>query len=427
MKDIIIKLFDLEESKIHDIEIINVNEEVFALVTLRKNPTPCPHCGKFADRTHDYRRRTINHAILNDLNFTLVYNRRRYFCLSCKKAFPETNPFVVPGRRISKFTIMRVMKLLSDPRVTFSMAAAATDTSVTTVQRIFDQHAGIKVRTFPTILCIDEVYAIKYKQRIYACVLADFNTNQIYDLLPTRKKYDLAKYFSAIPRETRNQVKYVSMDMWDTYRDVAKTYFRNAKICVDSFHVIKLVNYAFTKVRIRIMNSFPKNSDEYYLLKKYSWIIIKQYRKIDYSRRIKVNRNTSYFWYQNVDPRDLISALLSIDPELEIAYMLKEEYMEMNATCTVKTISTRIERYIQDLFLYNIPEFRPIAKTLSKWKEEIINSFNKVDGRRISNGPVESINSRIKLIKYSAAGYKNFDRFRRRVLYSLNESSCIKI
>ena len=56
----------------------------------------------------------------------------------------------------------------------------------------------------------------------------------------------------------------------------------------------------------------------------------------------------------------------------------------------------------------------------------IINSFDTFDNRRISNGPVESVNSRIKLIKTSGNGYSNFERFRKRVLYSLNSDSSIK-
>ena len=159
------------------------------------------------------------------------------------------------------------MNMLKDPRVTFAMVAKEASVSVTTAERIFDAHAGISSMPLPAILCMDEVYAVKYHQKVYACVLADFKSSQVYDLLPDRKKYTLAKYFSSISRDTRKTVKYVSMDMRDTYRDIASVYRPDAKICVDSFHVIALINRAFTKVRVRGMNSFDRKSDEYYLLK----------------------------------------------------------------------------------------------------------------------------------------------------------------
>ena len=44
--------------------------------------------------------------------------------------------------------------------------------------------------------------------------------------------------------------------------------------------------------------------------------------------------------------------------------------------------------------------------TLINWFDEICASFDLVDGRRISNGPVEGINSRIDKILSNACGYQ---------------------
>jgi len=45
------------------------------------------------------------------------------------------------------------------------------------------------------------------------------------------------------------------------------------------------------------------------------------------------------------------------------------------------------------------------------------------DGRRVSNGILESKNARIKIILKNANGYRNFDRLRTRIMYSLNKNS----
>lgn len=55
-----------------------------------------------------------------------------------------------------------------------------------------------------------------------------------------------------------------------------------------------------------------------------------------------------------------------------------------------------------------------------KWKREILNSFTRLDSRRISNGPIESRNNIIKLLIRNAAGYRNLDTLRLRVLYVLS-------
>ncbi|MBE5035617.1 transposase family protein, partial [Gallibacter intestinalis] len=164
MINTIMKLFNLEHKIINDIETISVDNEIFVIISLKKRLSKCPVCGSFSDLTHDYRQRTLNHAILNGKTTHIIYNRRRYRCTSCSKVFAENNPFVSSGRRLSRYTIIRIMKMLKDPRVTFSMASDIVNISITSVLRIFDEYAGISTTSFPTVLCIDEVYTSKYRQ-----------------------------------------------------------------------------------------------------------------------------------------------------------------------------------------------------------------------------------------------------------------------
>lgn len=425
MKDLIIKFLNLESEDIQNIDVFSQDNQVFALITLSRKFYTCPNCGTPTKYVHDYNQRTISHAVLDGIDTIIVYNQRRYSCPSCKKSFVEHSPFVHTGKRISKYTVLRIMKELKNPRMTFSMVADNCNVSITTVMRVFDEYVGIPQKSLPTILCIDEVYAVKYTQKVYACVLVDFESNEIYDLLPSRKKYQLANHFTKIDKKYRDKVLYISMDMWDPYRDIAHSYFKNAKVCVDNFHVVKLINYAFTKVRIRIMRKYDTGCDEYYLLKKFAWLLNMKYDDIDSNRRIHINKSLYYFHNKNILVLNILNTLLNFDNELEIAYTLKEEFNDINKQCNSETIETSLDKFIEELIIFNIEEFKTVVSTLKKWKQEIINSFDMVDNRRISNGSVESVNSRIKLIKRNSNGYKNFERFRKRVLYSLNRKSFI--
>ncbi len=40
----------------------------------------------------------------------------------------------------------------------------------------------------------------------------------------------------------------------------------------------------------------------------------------------------------------------------------------------------------------------------------------------MSNGPMESLNGRIKCLLHDGYGYSNFDRFRNRILFVLNKN-----
>lgn len=419
-------MFNLEPTAIRHVEVMTEGDETFVLVTLSRRVHTCPHCGKATTQIHDYRERVLNHAVLNDVYTTIVFNQRRYYCKDCHKRFPEHNPFAMHGKRISKYTVLRVMKMLRNPRTTFSYAAKEVGISVSSAIRIFDEHAAVTPMALPEALCIDEVYAVKYTQRTYACVLTDFKTCQIYDVLPDRKKYTLANYFSAIDRSEREKVRYICMDMWDQYRELAEVYFPNARICVDSFHVIKLINYAFNKVRIRIMNQYDRSSEEYRLLKRFAWLLNKNSSNLDKENYMDLHRYYATLGTRYIRQHILVSQLLADDPELEVAYMLKDEYSEINQTSTSDNISRRLDKFIEDLKVYDISEFRSVRKTLIKWHDEIVNSFDKLGDRRLSNSPAESTNSRIKLIKTNGNGYRNFERFKLRVLYSLNDGSSVK-
>lgn len=380
MKNLIINMFNLEPHNIEQLDIISCGNENFATITLRMKPTVCPHCGNYSSLIHDYYNRTLNHSVLADHHLTVIYKRRRYYCRRCKHAFPEKNPFSLPGRRISKATVLRIMKLLQKQTLTFTDVSDIVGVSTSTVIRVFDEYAGVRSFPFPKALCIDEVYVSKYLQQEYACVLMDFNHENIFDLLPSRKKENLASYFSLIPKGTRLSVKYVSIDMWNIYRDIASEYFPRAIICVDSFHVIQMINNAFDKVRIRIMNTYERNTEEYRLLKKYHWLLKKSADKIEYDKILDLHHYYSIVGARHISQEALISRLLLISPELELAYELKTDYAAINATFNFQNAEYRIDKFLEDMKIYGIPEFYSTRRTMKRWKTEIVNSFQKYNG-----------------------------------------------
>ena len=60
-----------------------------------------------------------------------------------------------------------------------------------------------------------------------------------------------------------------------------------------------------------------------------------------------------------------------------------------------------------------------IREFMVRWKNEIINSFIKVNPektKRINNGIIENRNKTIKNIKHNSNGCRNWERFRNRVM-----------
>lgn len=86
----------------------------------------------------------------------------------------------------------------------------------------------------------------------------------------------------------------------------------------------------------------------------------------------------------------------------------------------------QLEKIIIDFRSSAVAEMSPFANTLTNWKKEIINSFIIVDdkaNRKMNTAIVENRNKSIKLLKHASNGYLNWERFRNRILYTLNEDT----
>ena len=223
-------------------------------------------------------------------------------------------------------------------------------------------------------------------------------------------------YLTNISIEERNNVKYVCIDMYMPYKEICHVYFKKAIICVDSFHVVKHLNDDLNKLRIRHMKSYEPNSQEYYLLNRFRFLLLD--RTINLDNKAKYNKKFERY----LNYREILELILSINDEIRIAYELKEEYIMFNPTFTYEEAKENIDVLIEDFIKANILEYEEFIIMLKNWKEEIVNSFIQIDGKRINNGIAESINETVSLITYITKGIRNTERRRKRIMYSINKN-----
>ena len=428
MKNDIIKLLNLEKFNlhIHKLDTVKNDNILFCYITLENNKDKCPLCNS-EGIVKEYVKKKLTHSISNNNPCFIIYNARRFYCKICKHTYYEKNPFALKNNKLSLYTIYAVLNDLKDHTVTFKNIANKYNISVTSVINIFDSYIVANRRHLPEAICIDEFYTSKKRQYKYACVFMDFLSKKIIYVYPSRRKDRLTSELSFIPKNERLNVKYVIIDMWDTYRDLSSIYFPNCKIAVDSFHVIKHLNDAIDSIRLKVMKKFDKHTNTliqndiyYYMLKKYHFFFTMNFENIfngqTYIRKLKTR------WTKH----EIRNYLFSIDDDLKNAYILKERYREFNLTTDYETCDQEFEELINDFLNSKHEEFRTFGKLLYHWKKEIKNSFIRYQGKRLSNGPIEGANSRIKTILKSANGYTNFNRLRNRIMYSLNKDIPIK-
>lgn len=390
--------------------------ETHYYVTLVNNGGRCACCGKYTTKVKEL----VNKRIVHGEKIIIHYLARRFKC-ECGKTFYEHNPFCDDEGNISSHCLKRILEELKRYNHTFLEVALKFNLSVTKIIEIFDTHVQIKRKSLREVISVDEFYFSRRSRNKYAFMILGLN-GEILDILKSRKKAKLLDYFKYIPQVERARVEYVTMDMNDNYKDVINRRFKNATICIDSFHVIKMMNDEMEKLRKKVTKRYEKDksSDEYYVLKHKNYVLYKEdlNEKYHYSKHFHCLMNEV----------DYLDRILKIDLELTKVYQDIKRYYYFNKDWNYYSKEEALEyinNFIKGCFLSNIEYLKNIASTLDNWKLEIANSFisyTKHNGEivRLSNGKIEGKNSYIKKMLRLANGYSNFERFRNRAMYSEN-------
>ena len=404
---------DLKMKEIENIKDVKKGSITYYYVKLINNGGRCRYCGEYGNRVKEYRTKTIPHA----RNVIIKYKARRFLC-KCGKTFYEDDPFRSKDYKLSDNAVEYILTEIKRYNHNFSEIAQSLNISVTKVIEVFDSYVQIERKKLREVISIDEFYFSKHSKSKFAFMILGLN-GEVLDVLESRKKNTLSDYFKYIPLEERKRVRYVTMDMNSVYKTVIYRRFKNVTVCIDSFHVIQLLNTCLDTTRKRTMRKYSdeKGSHEYYLLKHKNYLLFKDLNDI------KTERINNRHYNLLMSESELLDELLKIDDTLTKAYYLKEDYLAFNNLFGLKTaeeLETILACFIHDCLLSDIDEFTEFGNTLSRWKTEILNSFISYKGKRLSNGKIENKNKYIKKIKDIANGYTNFERLRNRILYSEN-------
>ena len=318
--DFIINMLNIDRNIIERITTIKSNDDIIAKIRLKPKPCICPDCNSKMI-IHSYVIRNLKHTALVNRKCTIVYERRRYYCKNCKTTTLEDNPFINSKEHVTYETKINVLMDLKNPAITYTTVANRYNLSVTNVLRIFDKHVDIPRKPLPKVLSIDEHYFPESNfDSLYCLVMLDFLSGEVIDILPDRKKKYFSNYLNNIknatldPRSRKselNNVKYVSIDMYDTYRELAHQYFPKALVCADSFHVIKNLTEAFQKVIIRCRKQ-TEDDKIIYLLTKFRRVL---YHDTDIDNKGKYNR----LFKRKLNYRDMQTILFERFPYLKVS------------------------------------------------------------------------------------------------------------
>ena len=224
------------------IKLTRVNEDgsVHFILEMPVAEQVCPHCGASTRKSKGKRPRDVKFSAIQHHIVTATYLQRRYKCQECNHTFIEKNPFVCRYLRLSK-TNMEYLFIQLGEKGSYTEMAKRSDVSVSAVIWYCSKLAIPKPAQLPTVLDIDK-YNANTKGHVYQVIITDLKNHSVVDILPKRDTHALIQYFKGFSKETREQVKYIVMDISPLFKLVIQTMFPHAHIVADRYHVCRLVD-----------------------------------------------------------------------------------------------------------------------------------------------------------------------------------------
>lgn len=87
------------------------------------------------------------------------------------------------------------------------------------------------------------------------------------------------------PDPVRSLVRTVSWNLNSYYVDLIKRLFPNAKIIIDRFHIVQMLNRAVNSMRTDLVNRFDHSSKNYRLFKRNWKLFLKRYDDLNYTHQ----------------------------------------------------------------------------------------------------------------------------------------------
>lgn len=348
-------------------------------------------CGKGFKRCHDYQERFIRDLPWGPWpRVWLLVARFRVNCPDCGVR-TEPQDWIAPRctytRRLADAVAIACREVRSVRAI-----AESFDLSWHTVKAI-DKAALDKALNPPDLrgvrrLALDE-FSIK-RRHSYATIFLDLDRNRVLWVCETRKEEAITRVFQDVfGPKVREGIHAVSMDMWAPYEKAVRQCLPNAEIVWDQFHVVKNYNHdVIDRVRIDEANRCQTEAE----------------RKALRGTKFLLLRNRENL--RDEEPARL-AELLRANRRLLAVHVLGEALKHLWDYVYPGCAKRWFEAWYQRAMRSRIEPLKTFARMLKNRFDGIVSHCE----HPISNGVLEGINNKVKVIKRVAYGFRDLQYF----------------
>lgn len=360
----------------------------------------CPWCQQVAGKVHDQRVRVKRDLAVFGLHSYLEYKQRRFYCEHCRRPFTEQlKAMPVGGRYTARYEKYIYQQYKESSIQTIHRREGL---GYKAAEGIFYRQARAALEeptaTLVKRLGVDEI-SLKKGHKHFVLVLSDLDRNCVIDVLEERHKERLEAWLDALTAEQRAALAEVSMDMWSPYRQAIEAKVPHATIVADRFHLMQNLNHAVTSARREIQRN--ATAEVKAQLKGSRWLLVKNQASL------------------SAQEQERLAELYTLSPELKQLHLLKEAFRDIFHSSQHRDDAVwAFAGWIDLAGAHGQRKLDTFITTLENWAEPILNYFNQ----RTTQGFVEGMNNKLKLIMRRGYGYRNFDRFALRILAECGSS-----
>ena len=384
----------------------DLGDRLILTVEAATKQATCPQCGEVSRHLHQNHDYLVRDLDMGQRQTWLKVNRRQFKCQTCSKPFSEPFDFIQPRRKYTdRFALHIVQQVLHSDTHNVALNNGLTDDVVwSMVESLSKKNLNIDLRGLKR-LGIDEI-ALQKGQKNFITVLVDLDRKTLIGLAPSRLQKDIRTVIESWGSEILSEIIEVSIDLSGNYRGLVQKMLPQASIVADRFHVTKIVNEDVNQVRRAVLKANENNPDPMEkvkvkeALKQSKYALLKPEAHLTDKQKLK------------------LAEVKAVSPLLAEAHRQKEAFRDIFQTPKNWTEGTLS---LLDWLAENQKRFHGSVGTLCRWFGEVTAYFDY----RTTSGAVEGINNKLKLIKRSGYGFRNFANFRLRCLicWHLNCSS----
>jgi len=409
---------NLDSIKVKSVTI-DSNGDYHIYVSCTANSTLCNKCGNKTTKSHGQCDESIiEHLPIFDHRVFIHVKWPRFKCEKCDNNNSTTSfkPKWVnkTGNKTREYENYCLKFLINS---TVKDVSEKLKTTEEIIEGIINRNVKTSINwaeVNPTIIGIDEI-ALRKGHSHYVTIVSDLSDNKkvkILGVIDGNSKDDILPFLQSIPKKILLSLEGITIDMGASYFSALKELIKdvdrfNHIVTIDRFHVAKLLGDKVDKERKKVVKQlkleFENDDDKLESIKGTMWPF--RHHRDDLGK----------------EGNEKLDKLFELAPSLKDCYNLREELYEIFELegISKEDAKEKIDEWCKKADLFETKGYNPFTsftKTYRNFEENILNYFTD----RISSGPVEGLNNKIKVIKRRGFGFRNIANFAKRLFLDIN-------